>query len=335
MAPLIGYYAHHHGSGHRIRAELVAREYPGEVAVLGTHPDATVPLPPDDDGVARPDAAARGAFHWAPRHNPLLAPRALALLEWIRDCRPALVVVDVSVEVAVQVRLSGVPVVVVRQHGLRTDATHELAHRVADGLLAPYPAWAEDPSASASLRHRTFYAGGFSRFEPSPSDLSERDPEEVVVVVGRGGTGVCERDLHQVAAAAGRRWTVCGMTGSDTDRVTFLGRDADVRTAMSRAGAVVVSAGHSALCEAAAAGAPTIAIAEDRPFAEQEHKVAVLAERGAVRPAPPWSDPTAWTTLLDEIVLDPPVWRDFVRPHAARHAARYLAQLASDLSRSA
>jgi UDP-N-acetylglucosamine--N-acetylmuramyl-(pentapeptide) pyrophosphoryl-undecaprenol N-acetylglucosamine transferase len=331
VAPLIGYYAHHHGSGHRVRAELIAAEYPGEVAILGSHPGATVPLPADDDDVGRPDRTAHGALHWAPRHHQRLPARSMALLEWVRDRRPALVVVDVSVEVAVQARLVGVPVVVVRQHGLRVDDAHALAYRVADGLIAPYPKWAEDPSAPAEWRSRTFYAGGFSRFTRCPRHPGGRRAEEVAVVIGRGGTAMRPSDIVAISESTHHRWDVFGATGQNTDRVVFHG-EGDPWPALCRAGAAVVSAGHSALCEAAVAGVPTIAVVEERPFDEQRRKVDVLARHGAVRPAPPWSEPEAWARLLADIRVDPPCWKDFVCRDGARSAAHHLADLACRLS---
>ena len=62
------------------------------------------------------------------------------LASWIARERPAAVVVDVSVEVALLARLCGTPVVVVALPGERTDRTHRAAYDLADALLAPWPA---------------------------------------------------------------------------------------------------------------------------------------------------------------------------------------------------
>ena len=85
------------------------------------------------------DATAHDVLHWVPRHDPGLADRMAAVAGWIRRARPALVVVDVSVEIAVLGRLCGVPVVVLAMPGVRTDRTHSLAYDLADALLAPWP----------------------------------------------------------------------------------------------------------------------------------------------------------------------------------------------------
>jgi hypothetical protein len=336
VAPLIGYYAHHHGRGHLNRARLLADAYPGPVTILSSSADPAVALrlPPDvgapGDAGAEPsvDVAAKGALHWAPRHDPLLAPRARALLDWITEVRPALVVVDVSVEVAVQVRLAGVPVVVVRQHGDRTDPPHALAYRLAESLLAPYPAWCEDPTAAPEVRAATFHAGGFSRFDDRPRPTGPRDPDEVLVVAGTGGTRLDATTVARLAEHSELRWTVVGVEGPDRPGLRFLGRVEDPWPLLGRAGVVVTSAGHSALCEAAAAGAPTVAVVEDRPFAEQAHKVAVLGRAGAVQPAPPPDRPVRWDAVLRTTAALGPRWGSFVDGGGAARAAAHLAEVA-------
>ena len=337
MAPLIGYYAHHHGRGHLTRARLIADAYPGEVDVLSSARDTVVdvPLTLDVDGSDPVDADAHGTLHWAPRHSPVLAARASELVDWARSAQPALVVVDVSVEVALQVRLLGIPVVLVRQHGDRTDPAHQLAYRLAASLLAPYPAWAEDPSASPSQRAATRYVGGFSRFEGRSPSPAPRDPGEVLVMAGTGGTGLHPALIEDLAGAGDRRWTVIGAEGASRPGLDFLGRVADPWPYLCRAGVVVVSAGHSALCEAAHADAPTVAVVEARPFAEQEHKVSVLTEAGAVHRAPRLNDPDAWEVVLRRAAVTPPKWSGFTDVGATAAAAEHLSTLAASLQPAA
>ena len=58
---------------------------------------------------------------------------------WVTATKPNVMVVDVSVEVAMLVRLLGVPVVVMAMPGDRIDAAHDLVYQAADHILAAWP----------------------------------------------------------------------------------------------------------------------------------------------------------------------------------------------------
>ena len=63
-----------------------------------------------------------------------LLRRGAAVVRWVERHRPSLVVVDVSVEVTLLVRLLGVPVVVVAMQGDRHDRAHRTAYDAATAL---------------------------------------------------------------------------------------------------------------------------------------------------------------------------------------------------------
>jgi len=91
------------------------------------------------------DPTAAGTLHWAPIAPSLGTARLVRFVGWLHETQSAGVVVDVSVEAALTCRLAGVPTVVVRQHGDRTDSAHELSYRQAARLLAPWPRALEHP----------------------------------------------------------------------------------------------------------------------------------------------------------------------------------------------
>ena len=101
---MIGWYVHGHGSGHAQRLASIAPHLRAPVTVLSSLPrPADAPgdwleladdLPTGADG----DVTAGGTLHWAPRHHPGLRERSAAVAAWVEQARPALVVVDVSVE---------------------------------------------------------------------------------------------------------------------------------------------------------------------------------------------------------------------------------------------
>ena len=117
---MIGYYIHHHGFGHLARAVSISAHLRRPVTALTSrsvpqpHPfSAIVNLPRDDDADRVHEPTAHGGLHWAPHHDPGYSARMHTLARWVAEARPDVCVVDVSVEVAIFLRLLGVPVVVV------------------------------------------------------------------------------------------------------------------------------------------------------------------------------------------------------------------------------
>ena len=114
--PTVGYYVHHQGSGHSHRALAISRAASLPITGLSTGPTPTgwpgdwVDLPDDAGATDRPDKSAHDRLHYAPEHHPGLRDRMAAISAWIGATRPAALVVDVSVEVALLARLHGVPV---------------------------------------------------------------------------------------------------------------------------------------------------------------------------------------------------------------------------------
>ncbi len=308
---------------------MVAERYPGEVVVLSSlrDPAVDVQLPPDTGPAPASDPDARGWLHYAPLGEERLAARASTIVDWVLSTRPALVVVDVSVEVALLLRMVGVPVVVVRQHGDRRDRPHRLAYGIADTLLAPYPAWAEDPTCEPTVCERTTYSGGFSRFDGRTRQTG-RDHQEVVVMTGTGGTALDIDSVSRLADGSSFRWTVLGLEGPTNGPAQFLGHVADPWPYLCRAGVVVSSAGHNGLCEIAAAGAPAIVVAEDRPFGEQRHKVQVLNGVSAVRVAPLLHAVGEWESVLRDAVTRPGSWCGFVDGRGLNRAVDHVRERA-------
>ena len=136
------------------------------------------------------------------------------IARWIEETRPAAVVVDVSVEVALFVRLLGVPVIVMAMPGDRTDAPHALVHQLADHIVAAWPRELYEPEWLRALRRQDQLR---RRHQPlrGPRRLCNRRETAPTVLV-LGGTGGCDFDQTTVDATAaryprslGRHW-VCG-----------------------------------------------------------------------------------------------------------------------------
>ena len=278
---MIGWYVHHHGSGHLHRATAVVAalsERGEEVTVLSSLARPAgwrggwVRLERDD---APPvvDPTANGRLHWVPVGSAGLSARAAQVSAWLAAHRPRLLVVDVSVEVAVLARLHGTPVVGVVLPGSRGDAAHLLGFDVAEELVAVWPAGAEGMLRDVpdGVLGRVRAVGGLSRFPVRSACVRRPGPPRVTVLWGTGGDGITPGLLRGAQAQTpGWEWTVLGPgSGSWTD---------DPFSVVAQSDVVVTHAGQNALAEVAAARRPAIVLPQERPHREQVTTADVLRD---------------------------------------------------------
>jgi predicted glycosyltransferase len=318
---VIGYYVHHQGKGHLHRAQALAAALDVPVTGLSSLPAPTgwrgdwVELPRDDQADHPTDVTAGDQLHWVPRHDTGLRGRTAAISAWIERAQPRLVVVDVSVEVALLVRLHGVPVVTVVLPGRRTDPAHLLGFRVSDRLVAFSPPQVRlEPGLPQELADRVVRVGAVSRFPVGAAPARTTGDRHVVVLLGQGG------DAMTVAGAAALRrlapdwrWTVLGGADGWVEDPLPLLRDADV---------VVTNAGQGSLADVAAVRRPAVVIPAQRPFDEQHTTASALAAGpwpALVLPAFP---ETGWPDLLERAAaLDGSRWDRWCDGLAARRFA--------------
>ncbi|WP_201618380.1 hypothetical protein [Psychrobacter urativorans] len=174
----IGYYAHHHGSGHCRQADKLAALLPVELqrqltvftslaADAYTFTTITekqiVRLNAEDE---RPDDVLSGragqywqpkSLHYSPVGNVDIQTRSWQILNTIRQYQIDIMIIDVSVEVAMLCRAASVPYLYVRLAGIRDDAPHVSAFTGALGLIAPYPQTLEALMTADWVRQKTLY----------------------------------------------------------------------------------------------------------------------------------------------------------------------------------
>ena len=122
------------------------------------------------------------------------------ITRWIEVTRPAAVVVDVSVEVALFVRLLGVPVIVMAMPGERTDGPHALVHLIADHIVAAWPQELYEPEWLRAYAAKTSYVGGISRFGDRDGLQPTEDRPTVLVLSGTGGVDFDQTTVDATAA---------------------------------------------------------------------------------------------------------------------------------------
>ncbi|MFC3123783.1 hypothetical protein ACFOD4_01815 [Pseudoroseomonas globiformis] len=313
----IGYYVHHQGWGHWQRARVIASQLRRPCRLIGSLPlpdgcDPSFLRLPDDalpNVPSRPrDLPESSALHYAPPGGAGLRNRAAILAGWIAENRPALMVVDVSVEVILLSRICGTPVVSMRLAGRRDDAPHLAGFEASEALIAPFPETLDDADLPGWVRDRSFHAGFLAEAPapPPPRPLGRR----ILVLLGRG-SGMQDGAALAAAAAAtpGWKWEVAGPVRPDvgaTPNLCWLGWVEDVVPRLQAADVVVGGCGDGVLSEVAAHAKRFVCIPEPRPFAEQESKAARLQALGAAVVLPGWPPATDWPALLDAaLALEP------------------------------
>ncbi|AWB91100.1 glycosyltransferase [Aeromicrobium chenweiae] len=331
---MIGYYVHHHGRGHLHRAMSVAAAT--DTVVVGMSslprpPEWTGPwleLPRDDEGPAPVDASARGRLHWVPEMDAGLSARMAEISAWIAHVEPALMVVDISVEVSLLARLHGTPVVTTVLPGDRRDSAHDLVHSVARRVVAAWPSDVLGMVDGLEAHHdRLTCVGGLSRFDGREVVSRPHDGERrVLVLAGAGDEGADAWDLAAARAATpGWTWDVLGPGAGWVD---------DPWEALCAADVVVTHAGQNAIAEVAAARRPAIVVPRPRPFGEQDSMAAALAadDRFPVSVFPEGIPTSGWSELLERTAaLDGSGWSAW---SDGKGAARMGQVIAEELARA-
>ena len=345
MSRPIGYYVHHQGAGHWHRAVALAQALGGlgrPCTLIGTFagidtgraPGPVLDLPDDRmqdgafDGVdgtrERPEA-----LHYAPLNHPGVRARMGRIAEWAMRADPALMIVDVSCEVALLARLLSVPSLVVRLSGSRTDRPHLEAFRAASRLLAPFPAALDGGDVPDWVRGKTLYGGFLGADAPGTATAEDG---RIVVVFGRGGAGGDRARLAAAAAAVPERdWHVLGPVsgaGALPSNLHLHGWVADVAAHLAPAALVVGGAGDGLVAAVAAGGKRFLCLPEPRAYDEQAAKAEALARLGAAVVCPDWPEAAAWPALVAQaLALDPAIIAGLAEPDALTRTAAAIDRL--------
>lgn len=347
--PVVGMYSHHQGSGHLHRCRTIACELAARGAKVtifssaiprtayDSAPDRRpyeerfIPLDVDraedvsTQGPPAEDPTAHGTLHWAPTDHPGYTRRMLALAAWVAENHPEVFYVDVSVEVALFIRLLGIPVVTLAMPGQRVDRTHQMAYKQAAAIIA---AWPEDVGVPAHLqeyRNVVSCVGGISRFDTPTRPTAKDTPRDiparrVVVLQGAGGTQWTEKYWLDVQRAC-PGWTF-----------NFLGgrvfSDNPLRD-MGGADVVVSAAGQNSVADIALTGKPCILIPQDRAFHEQHATASAVARLGLALQCADLPEPHEFPSLLEQAVSMNPEWVLWRVEGAARRAACVILELCS------
>jgi len=330
-----------------MRTLAIAKALPhGNVTLMGSGlKDYTCIIPPDYNVIDLPldtpentDADFRASdpegIHYAPLNIKGQRKRVAMMTDFFAETFPLLLVVDVSAEVAMLATLSGVPFIVVKQHGSRNDLPHLHAYHNALGILAPYPETMKD-SDVPWVSEKTFFAGGISRFEVQ-HDLSGTDDKQIAVITGKGGTSITVTLIEHIARSCPEwHFQILGGLTSSTNKqvnVTYLGNIDNPKPILANCTVVIGNAGHNTVMELAALNKRFIAIPEQRPFDEQLVKAEILKKLDLAYIIYPESlFKVNWNELFQYTSKQYPDWASIVTDNAAAEAANYLKQTYNQL----
>ena len=358
----LGWFVHHQGRGHAERTIDLLRALPPArpVTVFCARPELFDAAPDHVEVVEIPslfeptgreadmdDVPQPATVHCAPLGWPGIREAMGRMAAWMRESDPALIVSDVSAEVAQLARLLSVPHVVALQHGDRSDPGHRSALDGAAGVLAPFHPSLAQPDWDAGWLARTHFAPGLGVRVTMPTRAEARarlgvgtDEELVVVVSGAGGSGFRTAPLGVGARATpGARWIVIGRAAEDWHATThgnlaFAGWVDNPADYIAAADLVVASTGNTTCAMILTAARPWIAVPEWRYFDEQVEKARALARAGLAHHEPhPPSSAHAWRRALAAARADhdPARQRAAIGDDPAHAAARWLEDLADRL----
>lgn len=339
----IGYYVHHHGAGHRARADAIASAIDWPVVLLGTGiGGAGIDLPDDrprskqfdgaDDAVSRPDA-----LHYAPIDHRGVRERVARMTSWIAAQRPVMMIIDVSAEVAMLARLASVPTIYVRLNGRRNDVAHLDAFRGATGLLTPFHQSLEPSGIPSWVRNKSFYCPGIAAPPvTSPGPANSQDARRVLVIFGKGGAPSDGQFLSEAAAACPDwEWRAIGPVTAPLQcppNLVLAGWVQAPEREIAQSSIVVGAAGDGVVGAVMAADKPFICIPQTRPYDEQRVTAQGLSALGAALVLQQWPHPASWPELLEEGVALKPAARALLSDvEGARKAATWLAQCAANV----
>lgn len=334
MMRAFGYFVHHQGRGHAERCAAIANALPHDrPLMLFCARDDIFPALPSHVEITRipslfePSGEEAGAMDWVPTPDTLhCAPlgwpgirKAMATItDWFATADPALMICDVSAEIAQLARICSVPHIKILQHGDRSDHGHRAAYDGAAGLLAPFHADLAQPEWNGGMRARTCFAGGLG----VDTRIAERevarqrigvgiDEEMILVVSGGGGEGFAQAPLCVGARSRpGARWITIGPVQRDWHatepaNIDHRGWVNDAADHIAAADIVIASTGNTTCQQILAAGRPWLAVPEWRYFDEQHRKAEALAHArvATVRSHLP-SSAAAWHQALADVVAD-------------------------------
>lgn len=288
---MLGYYAHHHGSGHANYAQILSKAFAYESVVFTSSNfqfDEKINLEklasedPDGTGIDQKYIPPPAYLHYSPVGQKSIQLRSAQILNRIIREEVKLLVIDVSAEIAALARSASIPYAYVRLPGERKDPGHLQAFQGAVFLLAYFPEAFESSNTPAWVKEKTIYLGFFNRFSCNQKLKFKNQNsylKNVCVISGKGGNEKLLRSLPKLQKRFSySEINVYGAQVPSRQRgnLNFRKSAPNIMKTLQDADIIVANCGLNLTSEIIETGKPFLSIPENRPFGEQEYMHAFL-----------------------------------------------------------
>lgn len=323
----IGYYVHHHGTGHLRRALNIIKHISRPVVIFSEL------LPPDDlpknatyvqlpsDAIPGYQQPSDSVFHYTPYGKATFQRNRLLVDSW-QTMKIQQLYVDVSIEVAVLAKLHGLTVGHNVMHGVRIDQPHSYGYDACDYLLACMAPEFDIPT-NRTTSTQTIYSGGISRFEKRPPQPLQTC-RNVAVLLSPKAEQTVQNDLIRLAKQTPDiTWHCIGFTTNrPLTNVVPHGSIDDPLPLLQTADVIIGAGGNNTIMELASLGKPFICIPESRPYDEQLTAAKQLDSLQAAIHLDHFPTPSNWHSTLEAVhQLDLKAFNALVSDNAAQVAA--------------
>lgn len=292
----IGIYIDHLGDGNKSRAIAIARQAPDHFTLIGsglTGKSAALSV------LELPDDQPQAAQHGAANDNLAGTRRRTRMISnWIEAAEPALLLVDVSLQVAALARLTATPTAYMRLSGKRDDQPHLEAFHAAEAVLCPYHCVLEAETTPQWLRDRSHYFPGLT-----PDIAPNRSADKRLLVVRDRQFNSLSTDKLLSLARTLPDWRIDVIGGHQSEaaqaaNLYFHGWIDHPAHFVAESTIVMGTAGDGLIAAVSSAGKPFICLPQADPFGGQFEKAVRLEALNAATVCRRW--PQNWKKTIAE-----------------------------------
>lgn len=329
---MIGYYAHHQGTGH-MRTALQVIPFISEPVILLSSVPKPDNLPANvtyieliDDSVAGYEQPDDSLFMYTPQSEYVLS-RYQQILAAIKEYDITTMYVDVSMEVALFCKTLGLTVGHNVLLGNRDDARHTLLFDACDYYVSD-----NDPRLDGlSKRHgpkEVQYVGGISRYKKAELQATQTVKNIVITLSPKSERTTMEHFAATAQSYPDITWHIVGPADEEFSEpnIVMHGTVGNPYELYQHADVIVGAGGHNTIMEAASLGKRFVCIPEDRPYEEQVVAAKALAENAMAVYRPSLPVAHEWDAVFTELEgVDVRSFQSLVDDAAAQKLAHVIA----------